>query len=384
MFDIDKYYQEYDHKNAKHERKNNLQREKSISKFFIRSSKPVKYSSRYRCDQNTKCNKKLNINKLKDTKLSQYNKLCVGISQFYNNKQNTSYNNTHASSKSGDFVMRALTLDYIFKITKIIQSKKLTGHSHLDIAIIYRIRGLLKEYSSKNITYECSLTNRIIYLYKNAVYYGDIHSIMYIGNINFCMQKYSIANAQYYMAISAAKDKIKYLHTILTATDDQINDLKCVISLSYRMLHIICTHGSDYLVTQSCLQNKTVASTNEMFNNSITSRQSLDILTKFAQKYPLLLVLVMMKKLCNTQLQDYNLLTKLGNYEHINKIKMRFETKYHIHCFKNKCNLLSKIGECPICFNSDVKMIPTECAHYYCIECYVTLNARCCLCNRKK
>ena len=62
MFDIDKYYQEYDHKNAKHERKNNLQREKSISKFFIRSSKPVKYSSRYRCDQNTKCNKKLNIN----------------------------------------------------------------------------------------------------------------------------------------------------------------------------------------------------------------------------------------------------------------------------------------------------------------------------------
>jgi tetratricopeptide (TPR) repeat protein len=47
-----------------------------------------------------------------------------------------------------------------------------------------------------------------------------------------------------------------------------------------------------------------------------------------------------------------------------------------VRYFANKRNRLSKDGECPVCYD-ERRLIPRECAHYYCEDCYVRIE-RCC------
>lgn len=50
-----------------------------------------------------------------------------------------------------------------------------------------------------------------------------------------------------------------------------------------------------------------------------------------------------------------------------------------IVCFENKKKSLSKIDECPICYEN-TNVIPRECAHYYCYNCYVE-QKECAICR---
>jgi TPR repeat protein len=47
-----------------------------------------------------------------------------------------------------------------------------------------------------------------------------------------------------------------------------------------------------------------------------------------------------------------------------------------VRYFANKRNRLSKDGECPVCYD-ERRLIPRECAHCYCEDCYVRIE-RCC------
>ena len=55
---------------------------------------------------------------------------------------------------------------------------------------------------------------------------------------------------------------------------------------------------------------------------------------------------------------------------------------YDVIIYINKCNVLKKQNECPIC-NDIVDCIPLECAHYICINCYPTIvnSGKCPLCR---
>lgn len=80
-------------------------------------------------------------------------------------------------------------------------------------------------------------------------------------------------------------------------------------------------------------------------------------------------------------LKIYNALTKINNTNNVVvKTKMlELEKNYRIHCFKNRKIFLSKIDECPICFDT-VLLIPFDCAHYMCCDCYVNI-VRCPICR---
>ena len=80
-------------------------------------------------------------------------------------------------------------------------------------------------------------------------------------------------------------------------------------------------------------------------------------------------------------LKWYYELIKLNKNDLINKklndLKKKYE--YEIICFENKQKFFSKIGECPICFET-IKLIPKECTHYYCINCFLTIK-KCAICQ---
>lgn len=77
----------------------------------------------------------------------------------------------------------------------------------------------------------------------------------------------------------------------------------------------------------------------------------------------------------------YNLLYKIENKSKLIKetmIELLKDRK--VHCLNNKINLLQKISNCPVCLDENVIIIPTECAHYYCVDCYIEID-KCALCN---
>ena len=85
-------------------------------------------------------------------------------------------------------------------------------------------------------------------------------------------------------------------------------------------------------------------------------------------------------KECNP-LKLYYELTKLNKNDLINNKIDHLKNKYkhEINCFENKQKFFSKIDECPICFET-IKLIPKECTHYYCINCFLTIK-KCALCE---
>ena len=48
--------------------------------------------------------------------------------------------------------------------------------------------------------------------------------------------------------------------------------------------------------------------------------------------------------------------------------------------YKNKCNFMSKIGNCDVCMEENIQLIPFECCHYICTNCYIKLD-KCHLCR---
>jgi tetratricopeptide (TPR) repeat protein len=81
-----------------------------------------------------------------------------------------------------------------------------------------------------------------------------------------------------------------------------------------------------------------------------------------------------------TELKLYMLLMNIDTKNDLinNTINELKKTK-EIICFENKKNLLNKDGECMICFE-DTKLIPKECCHYYCCDCYVKYS-KCSICD---
>ena len=48
-----------------------------------------------------------------------------------------------------------------------------------------------------------------------------------------------------------------------------------------------------------------------------------------------------------------------------------------ITSYENKLLFNSKYGECSVCFEDNVKLIPLECLHFYCQSCYVKIYNKC-------
>ena len=78
-------------------------------------------------------------------------------------------------------------------------------------------------------------------------------------------------------------------------------------------------------------------------------------------------------------IQLYSTLTKLQTSEVIKKKLDELKKVYAVKCFDNKIKFLSKNDECMICRETAI-LIPRECTHYYCIDCYVKL-VKCALCD---
>ncbi|AYV81001.1 MAG: hypothetical protein Harvfovirus13_7 [Harvfovirus sp.] len=80
-------------------------------------------------------------------------------------------------------------------------------------------------------------------------------------------------------------------------------------------------------------------------------------------------------------LKLYDTLKSFSSYSSVceNRLK-ELANEYVMRCFNNKKKLLSKIDHCEICFEDDVVVIPMECVHYYCLNCYVNLS-KCPLCE---
>jgi hypothetical protein len=80
-----------------------------------------------------------------------------------------------------------------------------------------------------------------------------------------------------------------------------------------------------------------------------------------------------MKSLYPDKLQLYNILSKLTKNDLIEKTMQELEIDQKIRYFKNKKDRLSKKDCCPICYEERM-LIPRECAHYYCTDCYVRID----------
>jgi len=89
-------------------------------------------------------------------------------------------------------------------------------------------------------------------------------------------------------------------------------------------------------------------------------------------------------KLCEktnrSELYIYNQLSKLPPTKEIMDKMKKLEKMKSVFCFKRKAHVLEKEDECMICLNEKTKLIPMECCHYYCYDCYSTLK-KCALCE---
>ena len=87
-------------------------------------------------------------------------------------------------------------------------------------------------------------------------------------------------------------------------------------------------------------------------------------------------------KICGSnKLKLYSLLESITNKNKFVNEKINELVKLHdIKCFRNKINILSKKDRCPICLDDDVLVIPKECAHFYCRECFIEIS-KCSICD---
>jgi TPR repeat protein len=84
-----------------------------------------------------------------------------------------------------------------------------------------------------------------------------------------------------------------------------------------------------------------------------------------------------LERLIGNQLRLFVVLDRLKSSNDIVVQKLKeLMNNQTVRYFANKRSKLSKDGECPVCYD-ELKLIPRECAHYYCEDCYVRID-RCC------
>ena len=88
-----------------------------------------------------------------------------------------------------------------------------------------------------------------------------------------------------------------------------------------------------------------------------------------------------MRILYKNTMEFYNFLTKIEKpNEYIIKCMNQYKSENkQIRHFQNKLHMLSKEGECPICYE-ERKLIPRECTHWFCQDCYA-YNTKCPMCG---
>jgi TPR repeat protein len=86
-----------------------------------------------------------------------------------------------------------------------------------------------------------------------------------------------------------------------------------------------------------------------------------------------------LRRMLTNKLELYCILTRLQSNEIIKDMISEMKSTKAVHCYENKKIFLSKDGECPICLENK-KLIPLECTHYYCCDCYVEMN-KCAICR---
>jgi hypothetical protein len=80
-----------------------------------------------------------------------------------------------------------------------------------------------------------------------------------------------------------------------------------------------------------------------------------------------------LESLHSNKLQLYNTLTKATKNDLIDRTMRVLEKNKQILFFRNKRKRLSEVECCPICYE-EKPLIPRDCAHYYCTECYVRID----------
>ena len=110
---------------------------------------------------------------------------------------------------------------------------------------------------------------------------------------------------------------------------------------------------------------------------------------KLAEKYSIMAIehnefstINILEDIYDTQLKLYSVLNKIQNKspkleELISKL---VSNSSEIRKYNNRKNLLSKIDECPICLEEST-VIPRDCAHFYCENCYFHLLDACAICR---
>jgi hypothetical protein len=75
-----------------------------------------------------------------------------------------------------------------------------------------------------------------------------------------------------------------------------------------------------------------------------------------------------------TSIQQYQIFKEICVNN--NEIPKEIVNDFDVIKYINKCNLMSKMSECCICLNNDIKCIPLECCHYFCTNCYPKILER--------
>lgn len=79
---------------------------------------------------------------------------------------------------------------------------------------------------------------------------------------------------------------------------------------------------------------------------------------------------------CKNKLKAYHMLNTISPVsESLEIIINDMRRNYEVRCYDRKLELLSKVGNCPICLDEEITVIPKECCHYYCPDCYVLIDS---------
>lgn len=96
----------------------------------------------------------------------------------------------------------------------------------------------------------------------------------------------------------------------------------------------------------------------------------------FGSKYAFVNALTIM-----TKQELYLKLIKLLENDFVNKIINKLFDDHKLRMLHNKIKHCSKIGDCPICFEENVLLVPTICCfHFYCPDCYMEIT-KCSICR---
>jgi tetratricopeptide (TPR) repeat protein len=167
--------------------------------------------------------------------------------------------------------------------------------------------------------------------YLQAIDLGNISAMNNLGHVYNQIGKYDLAERYYLQAIDLGN--VTAMHNLGVMYYNHLEKY----DLAERHLLMALEHGKDDLEpTIRCLE-RLIGNPLKLFVVLDELKSSNDV------------VVQKLKELMNTQTVRY---------------------------FANKRSRLSKDGECPVCYD-ERRLIPRECAHYYCEDCYVRID-RCC------